>query len=256
MPDLPGLRPRAADEAYTVKIPAGVKDGTRIKLKGKGEAGYGGAPAGDLYVVTRVEPSKIYERRGDDLVVAGAGDVHDGGARRRRRGADARRPRLAEGPAGSEDGKLLRIKGRGAPKLKGGGRATCSRACGSRCRSASRRSSASCSRNAEGRQLNGRARRPARPGPARGARAADAEERTSRNGRRALGGGSSAAEPRPPSSARSPVSARCSSGSSPGTASSTRPHLRLARRRGRRRAGHLPRLAPPEDCLMDRARAT
>ena len=54
---------------YTVKIPAGVKDGTRIKLKGKGEAGFGGAAAGDLFVVTRVEPSKIYERRGDDLVV-------------------------------------------------------------------------------------------------------------------------------------------------------------------------------------------
>src|ERR1700690_2963846 len=54
---------------FTVKIPAGVKDGTRIKLRGKGEAGHGGAPAGDLYVVTRVEPSKIYERRGDDLIV-------------------------------------------------------------------------------------------------------------------------------------------------------------------------------------------
>ena len=50
---------------FKVKIPAGVKDGTRIKLRGKGEAGYGGGPAGDLYVVTRVEPSKLYRRRGE-----------------------------------------------------------------------------------------------------------------------------------------------------------------------------------------------
>src|SRR3954447_25105999 len=54
---------------YTVQIPAGVKDGTKIKLKAKGEAGWGGAPAGDLHVVTRIEPSKLYERRGDDLVL-------------------------------------------------------------------------------------------------------------------------------------------------------------------------------------------
>jgi molecular chaperone DnaJ len=107
---------------YTVKIPAGVKDGTRIKLKGKGEAGFGGAAAGDLFVVTRVEPSKIYERRGDDLVVtvpvsfpiAALGGT-----------VEAPTPGGAVSlkiPAGTEDGKLLRIKGRGPPRLKGDGK--------------------------------------------------------------------------------------------------------------------------------------
>jgi molecular chaperone DnaJ len=53
----------------TMRIPPGVADGQKIRLKGQGEPGYGGAPAGDLYVVTRVEPSKVYERRGSDLLV-------------------------------------------------------------------------------------------------------------------------------------------------------------------------------------------
>jgi molecular chaperone DnaJ len=107
---------------YTVKIPAGVKDGSRIKLRGKGEAGYGGAEAGDLYVVTRVEPSKVYARRGDDLVV----DVPVTYSQATL-GAQVEVP-TPDGPVtvkvkpGTTDGTLLRVKGKGAPKLKGSGR--------------------------------------------------------------------------------------------------------------------------------------
>src|SRR5262245_22471484 len=107
---------------YTVKIPAGVKDGSRIKLRGKGEAGYGGAEAGDLYVVTRVEPSKVFTRRGDDLVVDVPVAYTDATL-----GAQVVVPTpdgtvTVKVKAGTVDGTLLRVKGKGSPKLKGSGK--------------------------------------------------------------------------------------------------------------------------------------
>jgi len=107
---------------YTVKIPAGVKDGSRIRLRGKGEAGWGGAEAGDLFVVTRVAPSKLYTRRGDDLVVDVPVTYPEAAL-----GATVEVP-TPDGPVtvkvkpGTVDGTLLRVKGKGAPKLKGSGR--------------------------------------------------------------------------------------------------------------------------------------
>lgn len=108
---------------YTVQIPPGVKDGTRIKLRGKGEAGWGGGPAGDLHVVTRVPASKVYTRRGAaDLELQVPVTFAEAALGATVEVPTPDGPISLKVPAGSEDGKLLRVRGRGAPRLNADGR--------------------------------------------------------------------------------------------------------------------------------------
>jgi molecular chaperone DnaJ len=108
---------------YQVKIAPGAQDGPRIRLAGMGEPGVGGGPAGDLYVTTRVAPSPLFERRGADLVIEVPVTYAEAAL-----GATVQVPTpngkqlSLKVPAGSQDGKLLRVRGHGAPRFKGNGR--------------------------------------------------------------------------------------------------------------------------------------
>jgi molecular chaperone DnaJ len=108
---------------YKVNIPAGVRDGARIRLAGKGEAGQRGGPPGDLFVVTRVAASPIFKRLdGGNLEVAVPITVAEA-----LRGATIEVPtlegtkKIKVGP-GTRHGSIQRLRGEGAPTPRGKGR--------------------------------------------------------------------------------------------------------------------------------------
>lgn len=109
-----------SDRTIQVRIPAGVNDGQRIRLKGKGGAGEHGGPAGDLFVVCHVQPHRLFGREGDNLTVTVPVTFPEATM-----GAEVKVPTLngpsvtVRMPAGTPGGRVLRVRGRGVTRRNG-----------------------------------------------------------------------------------------------------------------------------------------
>lgn len=104
-------------EEILVSVPAGIDTGQRLRIRGRGEAGSHGAPAGDLYVEIAVKKDPRFERRGDDLLHEIAVPVTDavlGGEVTIKTFED---PVTLKIPAGTQPKQILRVKGKGMPVL-------------------------------------------------------------------------------------------------------------------------------------------
>lgn len=101
-----------------VNIPAGADDGTKVRLAGEGEAGFGGGKAGDLFLIVTVEPNSDFERNGDNLTTEIKVDMFTALL-----GGEIKIPTLARPvklkiPAGTQSGQKFRLTGKGMPKLR------------------------------------------------------------------------------------------------------------------------------------------
>ena len=102
----------------TITIPAGIEDGKRLSLSGQGDAGANGAQDGDLYVFLRVQPHECFERDGKDVYCAVPISITQAAL-----GAEIVVPTLDDKtvrvsvPAGTQNGRILRLRGEGIPEL-------------------------------------------------------------------------------------------------------------------------------------------
>jgi molecular chaperone DnaJ len=114
------------ERILSVRIPAGVDDGARIRLAGEGDAGARGGPRGDLYIFLSVIPHELFERDGLDLLctvpvpmtVAALGGEIDAPCLLGGEACDGNCKIAVKVPEGSQTGKTVRLKGRGMPSLR------------------------------------------------------------------------------------------------------------------------------------------
>lgn len=109
-------------QSITVKVPAGAVDGGKLRYHEKGEYGANGGKRGDLLIVTSIKPHPVYTRDGADVLMDLPVSIDEAAL-----GASVVVP-APDGslvkvrvPAGTQDGRTLRVKGKGAPKVKAGG---------------------------------------------------------------------------------------------------------------------------------------
>jgi molecular chaperone DnaJ len=108
-------------ETIDVRIPAGMQTGSRVRVAGRGNAGTHGAPPGDLYIITKVEPHPYFERRGDDLYTVVPISVSEAAL-----GAKIEVPTLdgraqLRVPPGTGSGQKLRLREKGVPSARAQG---------------------------------------------------------------------------------------------------------------------------------------
>lgn len=105
------------DRDLKVRIPAGVDDNSRLRLRGEGEPGIHGGPPGDLYVVIRVEPDKTFERQGQNLILSREIGFVEATLGHRIEVPTLDEPVNLDIPRGTQSGEVFRLRGLGLPHL-------------------------------------------------------------------------------------------------------------------------------------------
>jgi molecular chaperone DnaJ len=105
-----------------VRIPAGVDDGSRLRLRGEGEPGVGGGPPGDLYVVISVEPDKTFERQGQNLILRRSVGMTQATLGDKIEIPTLDEPITVDVPKGTQSGEVFQLRGLGMPHPGGGRR--------------------------------------------------------------------------------------------------------------------------------------